>query len=183
MSKVEHPAHYGGENNPYEAIKVIEAWSLNFNLGNAVKYISRAGKKGDLVTNEQLLTQECDVLLPAALENVITTKNASQIKAKIICEGANGPTTAAADAILDDKGIFVIPDILANAGGVICAAMEYQGATRSAAFAAIAEKVGDNTAVTLEHARKRQVTPREAAAAIAGERVRQAMRTRRFRAF
>ena len=82
-------------------------------------------KKGDPLTNEQLLTQECDVLLPAALENVITTKNAAQIKAKIICEGANGPTTAAADAILDDKGIFVIPDILANAGGVTVSYFEW----------------------------------------------------------
>src|SRR5207342_3671334 len=82
-------------------------------------------KKGDSVTNEQLLTHEVDVLLPAALENVITTKNAAQIKAKIICEGANGPTTAAADSILDEKGIFVIPDILANAGGVTVSYFEW----------------------------------------------------------
>ena len=80
---------------------------------------------GDRVTNEQLLTTEVDVLLPAALENVITSKNAAQIKAKIICEGANGPTTAAADAILDEKGIFVIPDILANAGGVTVSYFEW----------------------------------------------------------
>jgi glutamate dehydrogenase (NAD(P)+) len=82
-------------------------------------------RKGEVVSNEQLLTQECDVLLPAALENVITSKNAAQIKAKIICEGANGPTTAAADALLDEKGIFVIPDILANAGGVTVSYFEW----------------------------------------------------------
>ena len=74
--------------------------------------------KGASITNEQLLLLEVDVLLPAALENVITSKNAANVKAKIICEGANGPTTAAAEAILDEKGVFVIPDILANAGGV-----------------------------------------------------------------
>jgi glutamate dehydrogenase (NAD(P)+) len=99
-------------------------------VDDAIAYVQKhrtleGYKKGDVVTNEQLLTQECDVLLPAALENVITTKNAAQIKAKIICEGANGPTTAAADAILDDKGIFVIPDILANAGGVTVSYFEW----------------------------------------------------------
>ncbi|MBM4193238.1 MAG: Glu/Leu/Phe/Val dehydrogenase [Gemmatimonadetes bacterium] len=82
-------------------------------------------KAGDAITNEQLLVQEVDVLLPGALENVITTKNAAQIRAKVICEGANGPTTAAADSILDDKGIFVIPDILANAGGVTVSYFEW----------------------------------------------------------
>ena len=66
-----------------------------------------------------------DVLLPAALENVITSKNASKIRAKIICEGANGPTTAGADHILEEKGIFVIPDILANAGGVTVSYFEW----------------------------------------------------------
>src|SRR5829696_6451484 len=80
---------------------------------------------GDRITNEQLLELDVDVLLPAALENVITSKNAANVKAKIICEGANGPTTAGADAVLDEKGIFVIPDILANAGGVTVSYFEW----------------------------------------------------------
>ena len=84
------------------------------------------GYKGaQKITNEQLLTVDCDVLVPAALENVITSENAGDIKARIICEGANGPTTAAADPILDKKGIFVIPDILANAGGVTVSYFEW----------------------------------------------------------
>jgi len=80
---------------------------------------------GDVIGGDELLTLDVDVLLPAALENVITTKNAPDIKAKIVCEGANGPTTAAADPILDEKGIFVIPDILANAGGVTVSYFEW----------------------------------------------------------
>jgi glutamate dehydrogenase (NAD(P)+) len=81
--------------------------------------------KGDAITNDELLTSECDVLVPAALENVITKKIASGVRAKIICEGANGPTTPPADEILEDKGVFVIPDILANAGGVTVSYFEW----------------------------------------------------------
>jgi glutamate dehydrogenase (NAD(P)+) len=81
--------------------------------------------KGDQLTNDELLTLDVDVLVPAALENVITRKNAPNIRARIICEGANGPTTAPADAILEEKGVFVIPDILANAGGVTVSYFEW----------------------------------------------------------
>jgi glutamate dehydrogenase (NAD(P)+) len=81
--------------------------------------------KADVISGGDLLTLDVDVLLPAALENVITTRNAAEIKARIICEGANGPTTAAADSILEENGIFVIPDILANAGGVTVSYFEW----------------------------------------------------------
>lgn len=80
---------------------------------------------GDTISNEELLSLELDVLLPAAVENVITRRNAAGINTKVICEGANGPTTAAADRILEDKGVFVIPDILANAGGVTVSYFEW----------------------------------------------------------
>src|SRR6201999_1730460 len=73
----------------------------------------------------ELLTTECEILIPAATENVITSRNAERIKARIVCEGANGPTTAVADEILADKRIFVIPDILANAGGVTASYFEW----------------------------------------------------------
>ncbi len=80
---------------------------------------------GDQISNEEILLLDVDVLLPAALENVITTKNAAKIRAKVICEGANGPTTAGADSILDEKGVHVIPDILANSGGVTVSYFEW----------------------------------------------------------
>ena len=82
-------------------------------------------KEADHVPHDQLLTLDCDVLVPAALENVVTSHNARDIKARIICEGANGPTSANADKILEEKGVFVIPDILANAGGVTVSYFEW----------------------------------------------------------
>jgi glutamate dehydrogenase (NAD(P)+) len=78
----------------------------------------------DVDKNEALL-MDCDVLIPAARENVITSSNADQVKAKILCEGANGPTTFVADSILSEKKVFVIPDILANAGGVTVSYFEW----------------------------------------------------------
>ncbi len=81
--------------------------------------------KAEAITNEQLLSLDCEVLLPAALENVITARNAGAIAAKVIVEGANGPTAAGADEILDRKGTFVVPDILANAGGVTVSYFEW----------------------------------------------------------
>ncbi|HET9333445.1 MAG TPA: Glu/Leu/Phe/Val dehydrogenase [Gemmatimonadota bacterium] len=80
---------------------------------------------GDRLSNSDLLELDCEVLIPAAMENQITRQNAPRIQARIICEGANGPTTANADGILEDKGVFVIPDILANAGGVTVSYFEW----------------------------------------------------------
>ncbi|MBM3925106.1 MAG: Glu/Leu/Phe/Val dehydrogenase [SAR202 cluster bacterium] len=82
-------------------------------------------KGGDSITNAELLELPCDILVPAALERQITGKNASKVKAKVIVEGANGPTTPEADAILDSKGVVVVPDILANAGGVVVSYFEW----------------------------------------------------------
>jgi len=77
------------------------------------------------ITNQELLELDCDIMVPAAIENQITEKNASRIKTKIIAEGANGPTTPEADEILNDKGIFIVPDTLANAGGVTVSYFEW----------------------------------------------------------
>jgi glutamate dehydrogenase (NAD(P)+) len=88
-------------------------------------FITPKVKSGDEITNEEILELKCDILVPSALENQITRDNAPKIKAKIIAEGANGPTTPEADAILYDRGVFMVPDILANAGGVTVSYFEW----------------------------------------------------------
>src|SRR6202034_3144719 len=80
---------------------------------------------GEAIDRKDAMFLECDVLLPAATENVITSENADRLRCRILCEGANGPTTSVADQILADKRIFVIPDILANAGGVTVSYFEW----------------------------------------------------------
>ncbi|MEE2708846.1 MAG: Glu/Leu/Phe/Val dehydrogenase dimerization domain-containing protein [Gemmatimonadota bacterium] len=81
--------------------------------------------EGDAISNEELLEIECDVLAPAALQNQITSENADRIKCKILAEGANGPTTLEADEVLNDKGVFILPDVLGNAGGVTVSYFEW----------------------------------------------------------
>ncbi len=96
----------------------------------AMEYIARHKSfekfpEAEPLSNHELLEVDCEILLPAATENQITSKNADKIKCRILAEGANGPTTANADRILEQKGVFVIPDILANAGGVTCSYFEW----------------------------------------------------------
>ena len=104
--------------------------SLGIDINALAIYRERNGtvlgfKGGEAVDSSELLLADCEILIPAATENVITSRNADRIKARIVCEGANGPTTAVADEILADKKIFVIPDILANAGGVTASYFEW----------------------------------------------------------
>ncbi|HTL96166.1 MAG TPA: Glu/Leu/Phe/Val dehydrogenase [Gemmatimonadaceae bacterium] len=133
--------------------------------------------KGDRISNDDLLTLEVDVLVPAALENVITRKNASKIRARVICEGANGPTTAPADAILEEKGVFVIPDILANAGGVTVSYFEWvqdRGGyfwTEASVNDRLQQIMQDSFRAVLELSRRHKVNMRTAAYMLSISRV------------
>jgi glutamate dehydrogenase (NAD(P)+) len=141
-------------------------------------------KGGESVTNDELLLLDCDVLAPCALEQVITTENADNVKAKIICEGANGPTTPAADEILEERGILVLPDVLANAGGVVVSYFEWvQGLQEyfwkedevNARLNDISTRAFNETWATRE---KRGTSMRMAAYGLAVQRVSEATTTR-----
>ncbi len=134
---------------------------------------------GEPVDHESLLGFPCDILLPAARPDVLTATNAGQVQATVVLEGANIPATPEAEALLHERGVLVVPDVVANAGGVICAAVEHRGGTRTEAFALIEEKIRANTGVVIARAREGGVPPRTAAEAFARERIAEARRYRR----
>jgi glutamate dehydrogenase (NAD(P)+) len=136
--------------------------------------------RGRRMDREAVLDVECDIWIPAARGDVVREDNADRLKTRLVLQGANIPFTEGAERMLHDRGVLVVPDFIANAGGVICAAMEYRGATEGTAFAAIAEHVRANTAAVLDAARDRRVSPRRAAVDLARAQVTRAMRYRRF---
>jgi glutamate dehydrogenase (NAD(P)+) len=141
-------------------------------------------RDGERISNQQLLEQPCDVLVPAALEDQITLENAGRIKAALIVEGANGPTRPEADRILEDRGIIVVPDIIANAGGVIVSYFEWCQ-DRAGFFwkeSEVNERLADqllgNFRQVRELARRRGLPLRTAAYVVAIDRVVRALRMR-----
>lgn len=138
---------------------------------------------GEKLGSDAILSVPCDIWIPAARPDVINEKNVHLLNAKLVVEGANIPVTEGAEKILYEKGILYVPDFIANAGGVICAASEYQGATRCTAFDSIEEKVRSNTEQVLEAAKTKGILPREAAVELAVNRVKRAMRYRRWSIF
>lgn len=141
---------------------------------------SVAGFAGGLsVPRDDVLGLDCEILVPAAQPDVVRAGNAGKISARVVLEGANIPVTGEAEAELAERGVLCIPDVVANAGGVICAAAEYRGAGRAEAFAEIEEKIRDTTAEMLDRARHSLLTPREAAGQMAQERLGRALALRR----
>jgi glutamate dehydrogenase (NAD(P)+) len=144
-----------------------------------------AGFKGaEVITNEELLVLDCDVLAPCALEQVITAENADKVKARIVLEGANGPTTPTADEILEANGILVLPDVLANAGGVVVSYFEWVQGLQEYFWkeAEVNAKLNDIVTrafeETWEAAQARNVSMRLAAYGLAVRRVAEATITR-----
>jgi glutamate dehydrogenase (NAD(P)+) len=136
--------------------------------------------KGRPIAAEDLLRVDCEIWIPAARPDVIREDNEAGLKAKLVVSGANIPITPGAEERLHRRGVLCVPDFIANAGGVICAAMEYHGATQAAAFQAIEERICANTDAVLGDATRRTVLPRQAAVDLAVARVRRAMGWRRW---
>ena len=151
--------------------------------------LKRAGKSvtdhdaGRSLAPDAVVDIECDRWIPAARPDVIHTENVDQLKTRLVIEGANIPLTLEAEQSLHDRGVLCIPDFIANAGGVICAAMEYQGASESAVFAAIEEKLRRNTEQVLLKVKIDDLTPRKAASELSIERVKKAMGLLRWSLF
>jgi glutamate dehydrogenase (NAD(P)+) len=132
---------------------------------------------------DALLDVECDIWIPAARPDVIHEENADRLRTRLVVQGANIPATPGAEQSLHARGILCIPDFIANAGGVICAAMEYRGSSEAAVMQTIEEKIRRNTAQVLAEVKSRQILPREAAVNLALARIRQAMTYKRFAIF
>ncbi|HWP25497.1 MAG TPA: Glu/Leu/Phe/Val dehydrogenase [Xanthobacteraceae bacterium] len=131
---------------------------------------------------EAIIDVACDIWIPAARPDVLRADNIGRLQTKLVAQGANIPCTLDAERLMHERGILTVPDFIANAGGVICAAIEYRGGTQRAAFEYIEERIRTNTRLVLERSRKSGNVPRQAALALAEERLRAAMQTRRWRA-
>jgi len=135
--------------------------------------------RGEKLDRDAIIDVECEIWVPAARPDVVHEDNVARLKTRLVLQGANIPFTAAAEKVLHERGVLCIPDFIANAGGVICAAMEYHGASQVTAFQVIEEKIRENTREVLARARREGILPRQAALELATERVKRAMGYRR----
>jgi glutamate dehydrogenase/leucine dehydrogenase len=130
---------------------------------------------------DAVLDIECDIWIPAARPDVVHAGNVGRLKTRLMPQGANIPCTPEAEKALYARGVLVVPDFIANAGGVICAATEYRDGTERKAFDHIGDRIRANTRLVLEASRREANVPRVAALALAVARVRAATQTRRWR--
>jgi glutamate dehydrogenase/leucine dehydrogenase len=155
--------------NP-DGIDVDELTDVKRKEGSVTAY-----SHGQKLGNAELFGLDCEILVPAARPDCIHDGNARDIKAKLILQGANIPATASAERILFERGVINVPDFICNAGGVICAAVEFHGGTESDAFVEIHDKISANTREVLTRSRHESIEPRTAANRMARERVLSAM--------
>jgi len=134
---------------------------------------------GEKLPLDGIIDVECEIWIPAARPDVIRKENVNRLRTRLVPQGANIPFTHEAERILHERGVLVVPDFIANAGGVICASVEYHGGTQTQAFQSIDEKIRANTEEVLANAKKSGSLPRQAAVALAETRVRTAMTYRR----
>jgi glutamate dehydrogenase/leucine dehydrogenase len=132
-----------------------------------------------VLPREDVLTVDCELLIPAAQPDVLRADNIDSVSARVVLPGANIAATAAAEAALHARGVLCVPDFLANAGGVICAAVEYRGGTSREAFAAIEDRIRTNTLEMLDRTATTGAPPRQAAEAMARARLAEAVEYRR----
>jgi glutamate dehydrogenase (NAD(P)+) len=134
------------------------------------------GTKGDA---DAVIDIECDIWIPAARPDVLRADNVDRLRTRMVAEGANIPATPEAEARLEARGVLVLPDFITNAGGVICAAVEYHGGAQKVALDVIDEKLRANTEEVLDAAKRDKVPARTAALRVASERVKRAMTFRK----
>ena len=135
---------------------------------------------GRKLDRDGIIDVDCEVWIPAARPDVVNEDNVHRLKTKLVVQGANIPFTVGAERTLHDRGVLVVPDFIANAGGVICAAMEYHGAPEPSVFSVIEQKLRANTTAVLDISAREHITPRDAALRLATTRVRAAMAHRRW---
>ena len=140
----------------------------------------REHPRGKQLAGDGVIDIPCDIWIPAARPDVIHAGNVARLKTRLVAQGANIPCTAEAEASLAARGVLVLPDFIANAGGVICAAIEYRGGSEASAFAAIDEKIRGNTRAVLDRVAASRMLPRAAAIGLAKTRIERAMRARRW---
>jgi glutamate dehydrogenase/leucine dehydrogenase len=151
--------------NP-DGLDFLKLNEIKKQTGSVVNY-----KPGQVLSNEEIFKLPIDILIPAALPDVINEKNVNEIKAKIIVEAANIPCRPEIEKILHERGILVVPDFVANAGGLISSYCEYRGYDENKMFALVERKIKKNTKAVLKKAKSEKISPREAALEIAKERI------------
>jgi len=160
---------YNPDGLDYEKLKKVKEETrsvTNYEQGQVLKY-------------EEIFELPVDILIPASIPDVINAKNVDKIKAKVIVEAANIPVTCESESRLNEKGVLVIPDFIANAGGVISSYAEYIGENPQRMFQMVEEKIVKNVKLVIEKAEEEKIAPRDAALKIAQKRVKKAMEKRK----